>query len=281
MSGESWIKLYRKVQENGWLHNPVLWTFMTYCLLKASYKERKALIGYQWVNILPGQFIFGRLQAAAELKMSERQIRTCLDRLKASNTITVRSTNKFSIITIVNWNTYQSCQAEGDQQTGQQTVIQVTSQRPASDQQPTTDKKEEKEEKGNNSRKTKTLGDDSILPDWLPTVSWEAYLEMRRKKGRPLNTEHGKNLAIAKLTKLRDAGYPPDEVLDQSVLNSYQGLFEIKEAGNGAGPGGKERMAGRQTPSHADAQTKAFCDKTPNPFDDLSAELVRCNNAII
>jgi len=102
-----YVKLWRKSLDNGWLQNHELWVFWCYCLLKASHKEFVVKISFQEILLLPGQFIFGRKQAAKDLKMSEWQIRACLDFLKKHGNLTIKTTNKFSIITIINWPIYQ------------------------------------------------------------------------------------------------------------------------------------------------------------------------------
>jgi hypothetical protein len=66
------------------------------------------------------------------------------------------------------------------------------------------------------------------LPDWIPRQDWEAFVEMRKKIGKKL-TDAAKPLAVKKLERLRADGNDPGEVLRQSVLASWQGLFEVKE----------------------------------------------------
>lgn len=67
-----------------------------------------------------------------------------------------------------------------------------------------------------------------ILPDWLPKENWKGYLEMRKKIKKPM-TERAVKLQINELTKLKKQGHDPGKVLDQSVRNSWQGLFPLKE----------------------------------------------------
>ena len=124
-----WVKVHRQALENGWLKNHRLWAFLSYCLLKASHKETTVTVGYQRVQLLPGQFVFGRKQAAADLDMTERQIRTVLNRLISGQNLSVQTTNKFSIVTVVNWRAYQGDSDDIDHQN----VQQVTSKCPASD----------------------------------------------------------------------------------------------------------------------------------------------------
>jgi len=145
------IKLWRKSLDSHIYRNIKVWHFWTYCLLKASHKKREALVGNTQIFLSKGQFIFGRKIAAKETGLSEQGIRTCLKVLKKAKNLTIKSTNKFSIITIVNWGDYQSEE--------NQSTTKSTNSQPASNQQVTTDKnvknvknvknKEKKEKKEN------------------------------------------------------------------------------------------------------------------------------------
>lgn len=110
-----YVKLYRKSLDSGWLKKPKPWVFWTYCLLKATHKPRVARVGNQEIALHPGQFIFGRRVAAEETGLTHREIRTCLDLLGKWQNLTIKTTNKFSIITIVNWPTYQGDEDRNDQ----------------------------------------------------------------------------------------------------------------------------------------------------------------------
>jgi len=107
MKLEGWIKLHRQLLTNGWFRNHKVLVFWIYCLLKASHKPIKVTVGYQVIPLDAGQFIFGRKEASAETRLSEQEIRTCLFFLKSSKNLTLQVTNKFSIISIVNWERYQ------------------------------------------------------------------------------------------------------------------------------------------------------------------------------
>ena len=69
------------------------------------------------------------------------------------------------------------------------------------------------------------------LPSWVPVESWEAFLEMRKKLRKPL-TARAQKMLISKLGQFRAKGFDPAEVLDQSTMNSYQGIFEPKGTSN-------------------------------------------------
>jgi hypothetical protein len=68
-----------------------------------------------------------------------------------------------------------------------------------------------------------------MIPDWLPAEAWQGYKDMRKKIRKPM-TERAEQLAIATLDKLRAGGQDAAAVLDQSVMNSWQGLFPVAES---------------------------------------------------
>jgi hypothetical protein len=65
------------------------------------------------------------------------------------------------------------------------------------------------------------------LPDWIPEKTWCDYLAMRKKIRKPA-TDEAIKLAVETLKRLRASGDDPRLVLEQSILNSWQGLFELK-----------------------------------------------------
>ena len=125
-----WVKIYRVSIEKDWLKNSKLWTFWIYCLLKATHTPFIAKVGFQEVPLLPGQFMFGRKVASKETDLTEQNIRTCIQYLIKSKNLTIKSTNKYSIITIVNWEFYQGAEDKS--------TSNLTSNQPATNQQLTT-----------------------------------------------------------------------------------------------------------------------------------------------
>jgi len=114
-----WVKFYRVVIEKGWLTNHKLWAFWSYCLLKASHKESVVLVGAEQVPLQPGEFVFGRKRAAADLNMSEKEIRTCIHTvLRRCSLRAIRKASKYSVYSVVNWPIYQGRDDEEGQQEG-------------------------------------------------------------------------------------------------------------------------------------------------------------------
>lgn len=83
-------------------------------------------------------------------------------------------------------------------------------------------------------RAAQKSGETFVLPDWVPVPEWGAWVEMRTKK-RNAPTEHAKALAVKTLEQLKAQGEDPAAVLNQSTFKGWQGLFSVKENGNGTG----------------------------------------------
>jgi len=117
-----YVKLWRMSLESGLLQNAEAWQLMTWCLLRATHKSRKQVVGKQFVILEPGQFVFGRKKATQELRTSEQKIRTSLKLLESVDFLTIKSTNKYSVITVVNWGIYQQDQPANNQPPNQQST---------------------------------------------------------------------------------------------------------------------------------------------------------------
>jgi hypothetical protein len=78
----------------------------------------------QWhgVTVSRGQLVTTTAKLAAESGLSPQQVRTCLDRLKASNQINTQATNKYTIITICKYEAYQETETTEQQTNGKQTT---------------------------------------------------------------------------------------------------------------------------------------------------------------
>ena len=98
-----YIKLYRKLIMWGWYQDSVVKSLFLHCLLMASFKD------FDWMgrNLKAGQFITSYKSLSKDLGFSVQQIRTALKKLESTGEITSKSTNKFTIVTVMNWENYQ------------------------------------------------------------------------------------------------------------------------------------------------------------------------------
>ncbi|MCI8411963.1 MAG: hypothetical protein HFJ40_05995 [Clostridia bacterium] len=107
MEDKSWIKLYRKILESPIFENEKALKVWIWCLVKATHKEREQLVGKQIVHLEKGQFVTGRKKASEELKMKDRTVYDYFKLLKELHMISIKSNNKFSIVTVEKWEDYQ------------------------------------------------------------------------------------------------------------------------------------------------------------------------------
>lgn len=69
------------------------------------------------------------------------------------------------------------------------------------------------------------------LPEWMPAEPWGDFVAMRRQMGKqvPFTLAAAKGI-VRDLTKLRDEGHDPGDILDTSVKNGWRGVFAPKPA---------------------------------------------------
>lgn len=129
-----WIKMHRKM-----LDNPIVCkssdhlSVWVYLLLNAAHEEYPALFQGEKIILKPGQLITGRKAIADFLGINESKVKRILTDFESDQQIDRQRSNKNSLISLINWNKYQSSDQQNDQQ--------MTSKRPADDQQVTTNKK--------------------------------------------------------------------------------------------------------------------------------------------
>ncbi|WP_156835315.1 replication protein [Klebsiella quasipneumoniae] len=68
------------------------------------------------------------------------------------------------------------------------------------------------------------------LPDWLSAEIWSSWVVYRRDLKKPIKSQQTVTQAINLLDRCRLNGYSPDEIINQSIANGWQGLFEPKGA---------------------------------------------------
>lgn len=106
MSG--WIKLHRSLQDSSIAAHPEYLAVWIHLMLRAQHSASECVIGRQIVKLSVGQLVFGRIKFSAEIGVTENKVRAALDVMKTLNMITIKSMAKFSIISIVKWNEYQT-----------------------------------------------------------------------------------------------------------------------------------------------------------------------------
>ena len=158
-----YIKVWRKLEDSGLMDNAEVCRLFLHLLLKAASRRRRWLVGTSSIDLLPGQLIVGRKKLAADVRSTERKVRTCLAALENMGIITQRATNKFTVVSFVNWRIYQTERPEDGQRPDRETA----GPRPAAGPSPATEPEEKKKEEDHTPAETAALQP----PDPLPPFS--------------------------------------------------------------------------------------------------------------
>ena len=131
------IKLHRAIDEWEWRAKPNTLSVWLYLLTHARHEPGS----WQGVPLEAGQLITGTEAIGKVTGLSRQSVRTALEHLKKTGEITVKATNRFSVVTVVKWGLYQSSEVNTNQQINQQ----ATNKQPTTNQQLTTNKNEKNE----------------------------------------------------------------------------------------------------------------------------------------
>jgi hypothetical protein len=192
-------------------------TLWIWILCNVTRKQINYVARGQQIVLEPGELVFGRNRLAAEMGLTSQMIRTCLKNLKNWKNLTIRSTNRFSILKVTNWELYQETETQINQQINQE----LTSIQPATNQLPN-HKTRSKEVKN---VKNKESGGNGI-PDWIPKDLWADFKEFRIRIKAPLTDRAVKNI-ISELEKFKSEGQDPLAVINQSITRGWRGVFAI------------------------------------------------------
>lgn len=111
-----------KIDDFEWSNNPHVFYVFFKLLFKASYKDKK----WEGVDIKRGQLVTGRVALSKELNLSEQVVRTCLDKLTRTGYINQQSTNRYTIITVCDYDSWQ----KNEKTNNQQTTSELTNNQP-------------------------------------------------------------------------------------------------------------------------------------------------------
>lgn len=111
----NYIKINRSLLKWEWYSDINTARLFLHMLLKANWKDEN----YMGTTVPRGSFISSLPQLSQETKLSVRSVRTCLEHLKTTGEVTVKSNNKYSVFTVNNYCAYQSSDRQaGSRATG-------------------------------------------------------------------------------------------------------------------------------------------------------------------
>ena len=101
--GNGFVIVPRELMQNQWYtHSPTIHLYL-HCLLRANYTDSE----WHGITIQRGQFVTSLNTLSQETGLSIKQIRSALDRLKKAGYVASKQTNKYRIITMLNYDEMQ------------------------------------------------------------------------------------------------------------------------------------------------------------------------------
>lgn len=99
-----WIKLHRKFLEWEWYTDSKMVHLFIHLLLSASIEDRK----WKGIVLQRGQLATTVAELSKKTGLTARNLRTCIDKLEECQIIDRQTTNKYTLITICNYESYQA-----------------------------------------------------------------------------------------------------------------------------------------------------------------------------
>lgn len=124
MSKQGYIKLYRQITDTPvWADSDKLKLWLM-CLMKATHDEKTQVVGNQIIELKAGQFITGRSALSDEFNRDVKKDRRVdgltlfrwLSLFEKMEMLNIKKTNKYSLVTVLNWDKYQGQRTSNEQQ---------------------------------------------------------------------------------------------------------------------------------------------------------------------
>lgn len=219
------INLHRKILDWEWYSDVNTCRLFIHMLLRANWREGS----FKGTTVPRGSFVSSLDKLSEETSLTKRELRTAISHLKTTGELTVKTTNRYSVFTVENYSLYQHCDTQNDPR--------ETCERHSNDILTTTIEEDNKEKKKRKYIKEKERVQMYFPDDKELNQAFIGYVEMRKQMKKPM-TDRAIELAIKKLQHLAVLPFSDlmdnkhaIQILNQSVMNGWQGLFPLKEQG--------------------------------------------------
>jgi len=217
---DGYIKLSRKIFISKTFSNlnAIQKLITIYLILMANHKDNEWWDSHQkkFITIKRGSFITSVESIRKKINdklVTPKKIRAILSTLSKMDFLAIKTTNKYTLITIVKYDLYQDGSNYEGKQKGKLRASkgQSKGKQRATNKNVKNDKNVKKKEKG-----------------MIFQKAWKDFKTMRTKIRKPL-TERAEELIINELNKLATDEKIQVAILNQSIMNSWQGVFPLKD----------------------------------------------------
>ena len=130
------IKIHRSITEWEWYKDINTKVLFLHLIFTANYENKR----WQGIEIKRGQLVSSITNLAESTTLTFQQVRTALDKLKTTGEITIKTTNRFTLLTLTNYALYQDDRREINTQNSEQSNKQITNKQQTDNKQITTTK---------------------------------------------------------------------------------------------------------------------------------------------
>lgn len=207
------FKMYRSIENWEWYKDTNTKSLFFHLILKANWKDSR-FMGYE---IPRGSLVTSLESLSSQTGLSVRNIRTSLKKLKETGEILIKTTNKFTMINVVNYKVFQDENSKSDKQ--------LTNKRQTTDKQLTTIE-EYKNNKNINIINNINNKEQQYFTDEKLNSTFNEYLNLRNKM-KMQNTERAIQLLINKLEPYDDG--IKILMLENAIVNNWKSVYPLKE----------------------------------------------------
>lgn len=142
-----YVRIYRKIVDWEWYTDVNTKALFLHLILLANHDDKK----WRGETVKRGELVTSYGNLASQTGLTFQQVRTCLKRLQSTNDITIKTTNKNTLIMVVKYDFYQSDEQTEIERINKQTNNQITNNQQSNNNQITTNKndKNDKNDKKN------------------------------------------------------------------------------------------------------------------------------------
>jgi len=298
-----WLKVHRKMLDHWVSEEPELFAMWMRLLLEANHSDKKTMFNGALVEIQRGQTLFGLEAFEAKSGISRKKLRRYLDMLEKDGMIGRQRTNKYSVISIVNYDMYQDegsqmagqGQAKGNQRAGKKTPISPESENygQANGRQEAADvgtseegvsksgqaKGKPRASRGQHLKNVKNVKNVNNTNTGAAAIDYSSWPAMpteqvfkdwlaSRRKAKATHSQTAMNQIGKELRKAAEMGISVDECLAEAATRGWRG-FKAEWLSNG-----KYQQNGRAgvpqfTPDNDDTSWAEGFDPWESDFKDL------------
>lgn len=217
---QGWISIHRQLQ-NHWLWDDKpfskgqAWIDL---LLMANHADKKILLGNELIEVQAGSFITSIAKLCKRWGWSNSKVTKFLDLLESDGMLIRKSDAKKTAITIEKYGFYQVSEGKKTMQKRQKNDGETM-------------------QKHTNNNDNNVNNDNKIIyiDDSALNQAIIEFVAHRKNIKKPMS-DHAVKLMISKLRKMTSDVNEQIEIINQSIMNGWQGIFPLKEEKKGKQP---------------------------------------------